>query len=260
MTKQYKLLKWYPSLPKDWEAGTVVEKLYQKYFAETSYGESCVLAVEVENNPEFWEEIVEKEYEILKVKGNNTRKIKSYDNRQEIGNRTYDFSIHSVRRLSDSEVFTVGDTVELKKEKPYYGCGLSYKIEQFSILKNNKIEVDFKDCGSCPLNGIQHYKEPLFTTDDGVDICLGDEYFFVSPQDHHKIRRMTATARHKNKYGLAYFKHKKNAIEWRAKNIKQYTLQDVEDALKKVGRPVCPQGSPTVRLTIHNVLDKLKEK
>lgn len=63
MSKQYKLKKWYPSLPKDWKVGdTVKEKLGGLF----PYGNSdenrksrYISKEEIENNPEFWEEIEE---------------------------------------------------------------------------------------------------------------------------------------------------------------------------------------------------------
>ena len=77
----------------------------------------------VTNFPEFWEKVVEKEYEILSFSFNNNRIDTLRENglygistgicKQDIGNYGIDsyssWDINSVKRLSDGEVFTVGD-------------------------------------------------------------------------------------------------------------------------------------------------------
>lgn len=67
MTKKYKLIKWYPSLPKEINVGYVVSigtHPYDRYFGligitispkNELYG---IPKDEVENNPEFWEEVI----------------------------------------------------------------------------------------------------------------------------------------------------------------------------------------------------------
>lgn len=62
--KKYKLLKWFPTLPKDWEVGMELKKeKYSQYYSNINkkYPEQFLLDEEVENNPEFFEEIIEKE-------------------------------------------------------------------------------------------------------------------------------------------------------------------------------------------------------
>lgn len=66
--KKYKLLKWYPSLPRDWKIGMNVGMGDRNWgYSPTSSIEydKCLDNKEVENNPEFWEEIIEKDYEII---------------------------------------------------------------------------------------------------------------------------------------------------------------------------------------------------
>lgn len=59
MKETYKLLKWYPSLPKDWEIGMIVgkgDKIRQKDYAPCSsnYFEMWILGDQVENQKEYW--------------------------------------------------------------------------------------------------------------------------------------------------------------------------------------------------------------
>lgn len=141
-----------------------------------------------ENYPEFWQEIVEKEYEILSFKFDNKilyfDKIENYFIYQPFDgykHRTLDFllknsntyKIHSVKRLSDGEIFTVGDYVKLHTH--LNPCS----IDGFYI-KNNFLMVTTREssCGNY-LKDCKKVKQPLFTTEDGVEIFEGDEYFRV---------------------------------------------------------------------------------
>ena len=80
------------------------------------------------------------------------------------------FNIRSVKRLSDSEVFTVGDFVK----ETITGQCKGWEIKEFS-LKDSR-------CFSCGvnINNIEKLKEVLFTTEDGVDIFEGDTYYVAN--------------------------------------------------------------------------------
>lgn len=153
------------------------------------------------NYPEYWEEIVEKEYEILSfmVKYIDTvlHKNHNYGNfyvscinwdgekhrTEEFllrNNKTY--SIHSVKRLSDGEIFTVGDNVE------FYGVKTKIKEIYFNEHEQLSYRVEGK---KPPLVGVfmknnvhlKKLKKPLFTTEDGVDIFEGDTFCWVKVDD-----------------------------------------------------------------------------
>ena len=59
--KKYKLMQWYPSLPCEWEIGDKVERWlnYDRYHVPCK--QETIPKDEVENNPDFWELIEEKE-------------------------------------------------------------------------------------------------------------------------------------------------------------------------------------------------------
>lgn len=108
--KKYKLIKEYPG--SDHEGIIVSLKTPNGLYEGYQYNYSTK---HVENNPEYWEEVVEKDYEVLIAK-------------------TVPYTILSVKRLSDGEVFTVGDTLEGI-------CGRSQKIEKFYLNKENEMCV-----------------------------------------------------------------------------------------------------------------------
>jgi hypothetical protein len=78
--------------------------------------------------------------------------------------------INSVKRLSDGEVFTVGDKVQ---------TSMILTINSFIIINNELLINPFEIIGTVALNKITKAKQPLFTTEDGVDIFEGDIFYIA---------------------------------------------------------------------------------
>ena len=134
-----------------------------------------------------WEEIIEKDYEILSFRG---RRFKE-DIWKLLPNGDYNYGIinidgnyknwskdmclkaldiHSIKRLSDSEVFTVGDKTN------------NGTISKFEV-DTSGVRVFFEEKPKnyhVSLNTIKHAKTALFRTEDGVDIFEGDIIFGVN--------------------------------------------------------------------------------
>ena len=181
--KKYKLIKEYPGST---ELGTI--KTTQNVSIEGEY-------------PEFWEEVIEKDYEILSM-------------------CDYKFNIYSVKRLSDGEVFTIGDRIK-NTNYPH----ISDKIYEISLV-DNKIRVYYQ--GYDFLKNISHCKKVLFTTKDGVDIFEGDSYYNV--YDFKICNKLTA----KNplsKHKKLVFSTKEAAEEYILMNKPCLSLKDVNDIL-----------------------------
>jgi len=203
MLKEYKLIKKYPSLPKDWEVGMIVglgdrPALYSPCHGK--YSNKYLSDQEVENQIEFWEEVVEKDYEILSFKATDKFGVRLYANEIVILNSVKGYVwkninqegpgcsleemliavkkgihiIHSVKRLSDGEVFTIGDKIEFYRDK--------FIITDLSIQSGwgGQVRVGHKD-GGVALSEIKHLPKPLFKTEDGVNIFKGDEYYHTKP-------------------------------------------------------------------------------
>ena len=212
MTKKYKLIKEYPGSPK---LGTTVDymslgKGYGSYLSEGS--KLPILKDLVENQPEFWQEIIEKEYEILsliykKPDGwlhsfkcnqiveakieNGFIKFKTphkswdyYSDRNSQESTLEVFAIHSVKRVSDGEVFTVGDKVE--SELVGQGICIIYGFE----IKDNQLKIEHTHFSLLDKRypGTQYGRhlhlinkcKPLFKSVDGVDIYEGDKVWVYS--------------------------------------------------------------------------------
>lgn len=229
---KYKLKKWYPSLPKDWEVGMLVTK---KDKNDIDYNPDCVgyyyykiLCIEVENNPEFWEKVVEKEctcgvfdccsnLKNCKILASKQPKVveKDYEILSFIrtGSSNYDgtiflledgsyspsfkhsnlsldhclnsggFNIYSVKRLSDGEIFTIGDKINLSKSE--YSFPKNDVLLEIKVFNNTiRFKMNFQEKhnwdSSYTLDYIKKAKQPLFKTEDSVDIYEGDRYYVVA--------------------------------------------------------------------------------
>ncbi len=154
--KKFQLKRLYPGSPN--KIGQII--YFDKFSGYYIIGTENSFQLEVrfvENNPEFWEKVVEKDYEILEA---------TYQNEPKIEN------IISVRRKSDGEVFTVSNKID-----HYYFLIKSFEIKQDYIRailgrseRENKVGLK--------LNLLKKKKEPIFTTEDGVEIFEGDKYWF----------------------------------------------------------------------------------
>lgn len=197
--KKYKLIKEYPGSPK---IGFVLDESYKIKHGGLDSNPYYLnnLAFNPDNHLEFWEEVIEKDYEILSFICNKDLEGLSkgdfltkgidllFSGKSKTGSHFLNsneetlllcnhWSIHSVKRLSDGEVFTIGDITKLTS-----------KIKYFEIDKqSNLLIVRFKD-GEDILCFLKKSKIPLFTTEDGINIYENDEYTWVASENHGSIR------------------------------------------------------------------------
>ena len=154
---KYRLIKTYPGSPK---LGTIL-----------THGE-----LQFCNWNEYYQEVVEKDYEILTVITNNGKFIEKVYN-QDATIEPY-WKIHSIKRKSDGEIFTIGDIIDTKVDNKY-----KQEILEINFGINNNLLKDrliFKTkAGYVVINIAVKSKQPLFTTEDGVDIFEGDYSYGV---------------------------------------------------------------------------------
>jgi uncharacterized protein involved in tolerance to divalent cations len=116
--KKYKLIKEYPGSP---EVGTIVsfyDSLQSYIYLDSTITTRFISSSLIEKNPEFWEEIIEKDYEILEIFIPKTKQILSWEKdvcfdtfwkskkcwlEYHLGKEPKS-KIHSVKRLSDGEI------------------------------------------------------------------------------------------------------------------------------------------------------------
>ena len=219
--KKYKLIKKYPSLPSDWEEGMIVKRitphnLYLSYWPESDkhYVES-VPPREVENYPEFWEEVKDN-YEILdKDYIPGYRSFGSNDNSNM-------WKIKTIKRLSDREIFSIGDKVEHKK-------GAKFTIKDIRIYEGN-LQLTSGTGIVASIGNIEHQKEPLFVTEDGVEIFEGDSYYFVT--SHWRIfKELPANKFSGKSTGIKYFSTKEAAKKYVDENKPRYSKKDIKNLI-----------------------------
>lgn len=136
-------------------------------------------------NSNDWEEVVEKGYEILSFEstliGEFPNIILNRIGEDSFG--AYSFSekellkssihkIHSVKRLVDGEIFTVGDLVS--REDGIFKGKLEAINDKFEAITSSEGKIGMSWLIKIP------NKTPLFTTEDGVDIFKGDSYYLLT--------------------------------------------------------------------------------
>ena len=158
--KKYKLIKEYPGSDHE---GIIVSLrtpngLYEGY--QYNY-----YSKHVENSPEYWEEVIEKDYQILKscpIEG----------------------TIYSVERLSDGEIFTLGDRIKV------YQHGSIKTIDSIDLYGNTssmREGIWFRyNTGSCHMTHIIKQKpQPIYLTHDGKDIFPEDTVWYVNKENFY---------------------------------------------------------------------------
>ena len=155
---KYILKKEYPGSPK---LGNTIDNLENDW---------------IENYPEFWELVVEKDYEILFVITNNNKFIEKVYN-QDATIEPY-WKIHSVKRLSDGEIFTIGDIIDTRVDNKYKQEILEINLGINDLLLKDKLIFKTKS-GYVVSHIAVKVKMPLCTTEDGVDIYLGNKSWIL---------------------------------------------------------------------------------
>lgn len=169
--KKYKLIKEYPNSPK-LNTEIIDHNDYYEIVDKTILTKGFSIPNDIVKYSEFWEEVVEKEYQILSFTVSDYEYVFNpllnayvyntyrYDLKSMLDYLTATTNpthIHSVKRLSDGEVFTVGDDIECVSNKKNLDIndmiGKKLIIEQISI--NNG---DLKGYESAPNIGDVFFK------------------------------------------------------------------------------------------------------
>lgn len=209
--------------------------------------------------PNFWEEVIEKEYEILSFyakniagKGDNyidpdfiwkkqsKNKWARWSEKrfctvpytlEQISNHN-NYGIHSIKRLSDNEIFTIGDKVSYSEIHKY-----DFKIASFHIIKGNNIELrGTGDAFTELTDRVVHVKQSLFVTEDNVEIFEGDGFYFVKNKNSKSIDTMWEVSESLdiNKQGFkyepqfeVYYKSREKAKEYILMNKPCLSMADI---------------------------------
>lgn len=202
-----------------------------------------------------WEEII-KEYEILSFK---SLKIKDYALSLKDGGyisiegsrnvplqemlANKNFEILSVKRLSDGEVFTLGDKVSATDNKYSRGNTIinsksgtwipdfyNTTVGSFKIIDDIMCVIysyNNRDYGQ-PINYVKKLTKPLFKTEDGVEVFCGDSYWCVNTSLHFwSLFKQTARERTMLGKGVKSFSTESLAREYKLLNQPLLSLDDL---------------------------------
>jgi hypothetical protein len=219
--RKFKLIKEYPnSVP----LGTIVDKEWDEY------------GVQFGRYPEYWEELVSKDYEILSfIASTGLLRIKDYDGlfqangdvRRENTTEQYllkeGWNIYSVKRLSDGEVFCLGDICF-----PTTTPSNKLPISEIWFTQSGDLRLS-SDNYTMSIGGLTKYEEPkvLFKTLDGQEMKYGDKFYVVDTK-YFKIFEAEAGITFKTEKWIknSYF-DKKFAEEWILNNKPVLSLNDL---------------------------------
>jgi len=225
---KYKLIKKFPGSA---SLGTVIDT------DDVAFG----ITHNYTDYPEFWELVVEKDYEILNLNIDNS--LVTCNNHGRWGNRKniqectlewllkeYPNSIHSVKR-KDGEIFSVGDLITYRKR---HGFG-EWELNSFS-LEDNEILAECTRISlwdtypvkvSEPVTNLKKLiKKPILITEDGVEIFEGDECWACDKATLRDLGKVDWKNAHPFKEGL-YFSTREAAEKYIEENKPIYSKKDM---------------------------------
>ncbi|AGO48898.1 hypothetical protein N356_gp008 [Cellulophaga phage phi14:2] len=239
--KKYKLIQKYPGSPdlnteRNWTEGTWEDI--------NDFSKDCFY--NPQDYPKFWQEVIEKDYEVLSVINplqNNCEILENLENGYSFEYKLNKFphlQIKSVKRLSDGEVFTVGDRICFK----YYNGNVSSILHKIEIKESEIVYTTDYGKRTQFLN-VKHVEKPLFTTEDGIDIFEGDGYWYVqdgSEPTHHHYPNQAKYTKLKgadilklSDKGVKRFSTKETAEEYILMNKPCLSINDVLSAPRYLG-------------------------
>ena len=228
MSNKYRLIKIYPGSPK---LNTIIDDETTTFgvsFSKTNLSS-------IENYPEFWQEIVEKDYEILSLARLCSIKpkitdVSDYSDGYIEALLKYDKArIHSVKR-KDGEIFTIGDKVI------GYNNSIA-KIKTIDLVGEVSLNIGTDKHEGFSLKNLKKVKQPLFTTEDGVDIFEGDKYSVIDllENEYRATHNTTITGSKSARYILISTKEK--AEKYIIENKPCLSINDIINNILNIPSP-----------------------
>lgn len=227
--RTFKLKQKYPSLPNDWQVGMEVrlgDRNYSYSPCNGNYRDVKLDNKEVENNYLFWEEVVDKNYEILTVtpsKNNSVYADKTTNIEFRISNKDFIYwDIFAVKNLKTEETIKIGDNVCFEYS------GVIITVETLDEW-DNRIIIN----KAHPINCVKLTKVSLFATNDGVEIFEGDSFYYVG--DAFNICLTKSLFKGDGDFTkFNTFSTKIGAKKFIKENEKKYSLNDIKETIKKL--------------------------
>lgn len=209
--KKYKLIKEYPGSLK---LGSIA--------SSESKTDLWKGSIYYDKYPEYWEEVIDLDYEILfyVAKDCSCLIVKGPESPGIFGNLPEDYwKIHSVKRLSDGEVFTVGDKIT-----GYHEDSRSIQTIKLCIY-TGRIRLE-QSGGYTDLIYAKKAKQPIFLTHDGKDIFEGDKVWYVNKENLYYDCIKAHPEVKFNSEIRAYFLTREEAEDYISRNKVLFTTED----------------------------------
>ena len=143
--------------------------------------------------------------------------------------KDFEFEIHSIKRLSDGVKFKIGDKVDRL---------LTYKDGEEILsfeMRNNNLCVNTTHGSSNHITSIQHRKQLLFITEDGVEVFEGDEFYFVGADWNYFLYSTKQELYSFYKDSLKVFSTKEKAEEYILMNKPCLSIKDLQNLQQSCG-------------------------
>ncbi len=264
--KKYKLIKKYPSLPKTSKEGMIVE-YYDviEGYSDHNLGAYSTVELdkeEVEDNPEYWEEIILPKYKIISFTDGSNVYFKQENGFFTINTRHCysceallnrdNVKIHKVVRISDGEIFCLGDKVRHQNL-----LIPAAEIDKFYINKDNECLIHSKNAEFSEVIDRVELNNPLFSTVDGKDIYKFDKFYVVGK--FFNIQETHGGHFQNDKWEKFRFATREKAQEYAINNKPCLSMMDFQKAFLAIGYCNADQGDRICDLA-HELKNIVKEK
>lgn len=182
-----------------------------------------------------WEKVIEKDYEIIRY---GDEKGNLWENGECVASLLGDGKSHifSVKRISDGEIFTVGDNINFNDKGTAKLLEIQFEIAPADKGKGTLCFVnDHEFLGKWwTVDKLSRVKEPLFKTVDNVEIYEGEKVFCLHRNDDDELTGDIAevgTTPYPFNNTVPVFAKKENAETYIKQNEKRFSLNDIEKAL-----------------------------
>lgn len=236
MSKKYKLIKCYPGSPKIGDVAEYIESA--KYYYVKNKGSYAKL--NVENQPEFWQEVKEEFPKIIGIIKKDKSEILLDNSNIDNWLQNYGKNIWEIYQVAKSkdEIFTIGDKVTWdhyeKYKAPYF------TIDKFFIRESdNKLQIKYKELPNSEHSfypDLEKVKEPLFITEDGVEIFEGDKFYFIDVEYKTCLYYAYKNINFKKESKFPIFSLIEKSEKWIEDNKPRFSKKQVLDAINSNAR------------------------
>ena len=203
-------------------------------------------------NSNDWEEVKEQEFEILEFTAQVTglKHVLREDGKYNpnglsketlLEHSVLPLQITKIKRLFDDEDFSIGDRVIYNYKANY----APWIIDNFLLRSDGKILARSKNNYICVVvSEIKKAPEPLFVTEDNVEIFEGDNYWFYWTKNPASMQYVNIPYEVFNakkldrdsvySHSAKFFSTKEAAEKYIDENKPKYSKKEIKEALSKV--------------------------